>query len=642
MRRSRICFARNDVQLTVSSVHSLGRSYGTTWSRSRNLLQQVPAPPVDGTPANGSEPPTIISTSPPPSSISSSSPLESVPLAVILAVQPYTTLVGPGLQIYFQYQPQRFPFQRIPYVPLPSLPTSSSHSSASETSYIATRSGSEVCPRSPHQQGDSRASLPSPLPFGSLSSALSALYAHRCLASLAAFSTSTLREVRHSAVRQKTAPLPDFWKRVGVLDTFYGTNYFYQDSLERSGGPGSAGGPEYSDGLRSHHPATAAVELCRGSHRQELDVRITLYEEEPPAPQHEDALSLTNSMKPAGVASRHPRYRPLSSVLLTGPSGIVAVEKHRDDRYSGQLHTSPGSTTSFSDFMAQQRQRYVPQQPQKSTRERSDDAPKNRLDTSVDEGDDLHSEKKGKREPRHANKSKPGEALDWLVGQKNSWMRDSTRTLRGGLYPACKGQSCGLGQAHADGNAARGADNQYIVALPHLAGFKASALFYYDDGVDSRCGEPPSTAVERNSDGEVGSEEQQSVGYVDGVDTDEKELEEVLPPWTLLPLLTEVCNALGREGHISTVHGTSQVSGMRWWMCAYQYSYFQDVVVGEQVEVVCAPPRYFPSYRVPPWKTRIGAPPSIGITRCVALRGEVRQHNEVALAGTFFFYPINK
>nr|CCC90611.1 unnamed protein product [Trypanosoma congolense IL3000] len=81
------------------------------------------------------------------------------------------------------------------------------------------------------------------------------LYFHSLLHSLAEFST-TPRPVRDSHVKMLHAPMEDFWNSLGLLNSVYYTLYT----------PFSA-----------EHPEIGAVELASPSHRNQKDIRMSLY-----------------------------------------------------------------------------------------------------------------------------------------------------------------------------------------------------------------------------------------------------------------------------------------------------------------------------------------------------------------------------
>ena len=64
-----------------------------------------------------------------------------------------------------------------------------------------------------------------------------------------------------------------------------------------------------------------------------------------------------------------------------------------------------------------------------------------------------------------------------------------------------------------------------------------------------------------------------------------------------------------------------------------------DVLSGIDAEIVCAEPKWFPSYSMPPWKHEVGAPMLTG-QPCLALRLEVRQLSKAVVIGTYFFSPV--
>ena len=99
---------------------------------------------------------------------------------------------------------------------------------------------------------------------------------HRLLLdSLVEFSEKPRVFSHHRAIPCKTAPLENVSQAVGSLSGAY-FSYLHCTPSD-------------------HHPAMGSIELNRASHRKELDVRMSLYDRE---------------------------HRPLSSAILSGPSGI--------------------------------------------------------------------------------------------------------------------------------------------------------------------------------------------------------------------------------------------------------------------------------------------------------------------------------
>lgn len=132
--------------------------------------------------------------------------------------------------------------------------------------------------------------------------------------------------------------------------------------------------------------------------------------------------------------------------------------------------------------------------------------------------------------------------------------------------------------------------------------------------------------------------------------TDEK-MDDEAPPWLLHAAMAEFCGKLGRCGHLgpSPPPRVKEEQGHQgaaeeeaWGLVAHNALSSGDVVCGVPFDLVCAPPKVFERYRLPPWRQRVGVPAlRRAESRCVALNVEVRQSGRVALGGVFYFSPLS-
>ncbi|CAD2217107.1 hypothetical protein, conserved [Angomonas deanei] len=110
----------------------------------------------------------------------------------------------------------------------------------------------------------------------------------------------------------------------------------------------------------------------------------------------------------------------------------------------------------------------------------------------------------------------------------------------------------------------------------------------------------------------------------------------VVPPWLLYTAMTDFHSRLLEEGHIPLEVEKSTP----WFLCAQQVVHAEDVVFDEPFDMVCAPPKYFQKYRLPPWRHQLGMPDLKGDRPCSCVRLEIRQRDLVVCSGTFFFCPL--
>ncbi|KPI86480.1 hypothetical protein ABL78_4464 [Leptomonas seymouri] len=155
-----------------------------------------------------------------------------VPRLLVGTVQPYQTLAGPALTTSFLHQPELLPFQSAPF----------------------------------------------------FHAAIAPLYFHTLLHTLAEFA-ETPRTAHQSHVKLLHAPKANFWQSVGTLNCFY---YSVHNTAFNTRSPQEGAGLDFT----ALHPAMGAVELARPSHREESDVKLTLFNGD---------------------------HQPIASMLMTGP-----------------------------------------------------------------------------------------------------------------------------------------------------------------------------------------------------------------------------------------------------------------------------------------------------------------------------------
>ncbi|CAG9569420.1 conserved hypothetical protein [Leishmania major strain Friedlin] len=110
----------------------------------------------------------------------------------------------------------------------------------------------------------------------------------------------------------------------------------------------------------------------------------------------------------------------------------------------------------------------------------------------------------------------------------------------------------------------------------------------------------------------------------------------VMPPWVLYDCVQRFFLRLHRSGIFGGDAAVAPTEG--WRVSAHHVVQTEDAVFGVPVEVVCAVPRVYPSYRLPPWRHRLGLPaiPN-GAPPCVCLRCETRQGGRLVSTGVYFF-----
>lgn len=125
--------------------------------------------------------------------------------------------------------------------------------------------------------------------------------------------------------------------------------------------------------------------------------------------------------------------------------------------------------------------------------------------------------------------------------------------------------------------------------------------------------------------------------------------ETAMPPWVLHEVVGRLFGVLHRAGVLCD--GAAGVQALRppsspssslasdaWQLVSHHVVQTDDAVFGEPFEVVCAPPRVYPQYHLPPWRHRLGLPHlTTGPVPCVCLRCEVRQGGRLMSTGVYFF-----
>ncbi|CUE97672.1 Hypothetical protein, putative [Bodo saltans] len=183
-----------------------------------------------------------------------STALLATPKSCAIAAQPYQTIAGPALSVTFAFDDRLHPFQ---------------------------------------QREFHAAAVPS-------------LYAHSLLDHLAEFSETKRTLARRRTNDLQVAPLPDFWKRVGNLNTVYCT-------LHRVSAVSTSSRRQQLC-ISSEHPAAGSIELTPSAHRRSnlLDIRSTLH----------DA-----------------NYQPLATILWTGTEdGVVGGVARLETSESEEQH----------------------------------------------------------------------------------------------------------------------------------------------------------------------------------------------------------------------------------------------------------------------------------------------------------------
>ncbi|KAG5510845.1 hypothetical protein JKF63_07917 [Porcisia hertigi] len=108
-----------------------------------------------------------------------------------------------------------------------------------------------------------------------------------------------------------------------------------------------------------------------------------------------------------------------------------------------------------------------------------------------------------------------------------------------------------------------------------------------------------------------------------------------MPPWVLYDCVQRFFFRL----HSSGVFGgdAAIAPGEGWRVSAHHVIQTGDAVFGVPVEVVCAVPRVYINYRLPPWRHQLGLPAVNNATACVCLRCETRQDGRLVSTGVYFF-----
>ncbi|RNF04363.1 uncharacterized protein Tco025E_07970 [Trypanosoma conorhini] len=117
---------------------------------------------------------------------------------------------------------------------------------------------------------------------------------------------------------------------------------------------------------------------------------------------------------------------------------------------------------------------------------------------------------------------------------------------------------------------------------------------------------------------------------------------DVVPPWRLDDCVAEFCRTLASAGLLAP-HVSSEGNGM-WTIVAQQTLTHGELLTDAPFDIVTAVPRVFATYRMPPWRHRIGLPSFSGDQQplCVALRVELRQDSRTVTAGTYFLVEVER
>ncbi|GET86229.1 hypothetical protein, conserved [Leishmania tarentolae] len=110
----------------------------------------------------------------------------------------------------------------------------------------------------------------------------------------------------------------------------------------------------------------------------------------------------------------------------------------------------------------------------------------------------------------------------------------------------------------------------------------------------------------------------------------------IMPPWLLYDCVQKFFFRLHSSGAFGGDAAIAPTEG--WHVSAHHVVQTEDAVFGVPVEVVCAVPRVYASYRLPPWRHQLGLPaiPN-GTVPCVCLRCETRQSGRLISTGVYFF-----
>ncbi len=102
-------------------------------------------------------------------------------------------------------------------------------------------------------------------------------------------------------------------------------------------------------------------------------------------------------------------------------------------------------------------------------------------------------------------------------------------------------------------------------------------------------------------------------------------------PWIIQQAVGVFANKVGCSAGLCTPRAS-------WLLVASHLVNNGDILCDEPAEIVCAAPRHFEQYFMPPWKHQVGMPQLQG-QPCLALRVEVRQQRVAVVTGTYFFAP---
>lgn len=787
-------------------------------------------------------------------------------LSLIAGAQPYRTLDGPGLQLYFEKSAKRFPLQRLPFYPslakdrvAPSLwnrdTTTAVTSCMSSSAALEEAEGIEKEPPPPLQQkkknenepsttsaapfclptgypphesstgkGSASSSIPwmgdqsgteslssaekpwrevlSPPFWSSFSTALPLWYGQACLEALRAYYTQMTLPSRsmHAMIpaaeivpchtfADRGTPLDtterfhdedteertttgikregpeeasfaaqeirrredQFWKSVGSLDTFHGTNYYYEDTASANNDAHQCtSSSSFSSSFAPHLPCTAGIELCRRhASRSGLAVRLTLYEaasslyakkNEEKGPQK--GYDMTSTPSPV------PSWRPLSTMIWTcgieergegegggrgGGGGGSTAKEWREGVIQGRPWDAPPSSSSsstnvapisFQEFIASQKKKNPPHIPTPSVSSFPKDAfPK--MKNPNEEGNDaslsfLEKRERSETAPKITEWRKMGVAQRWNEkGEQESddgWCHRETSVSEASPPPQ-EGNEEGEWWGWEPISTTPSTTFTGTIPHHHLPPKKKEEEENKETKMERKKNSSAMTSTFPSSTWSVPARVfscsptregsctmvLRPIPFTGGfcgrlkcireVQKKKRTLEKtaveevVVPPWTTLSYITELCQRLEDEGHLpggplsfaggsaaggggTTSTTTPHPEKRCWWMASFSYRYVQDLTPeGGVVEVECGPPRYYPSFRLPPWRAEIGLPPpppppssspssfldgsttrnGNGLQRepkrtrallppCVEFLAQIRQGGEEVLAGHFFFF----
>ncbi|KAG5485826.1 hypothetical protein LSCM1_07240 [Leishmania martiniquensis] len=109
----------------------------------------------------------------------------------------------------------------------------------------------------------------------------------------------------------------------------------------------------------------------------------------------------------------------------------------------------------------------------------------------------------------------------------------------------------------------------------------------------------------------------------------------VMPPWVLYDCVQRLFLRLHSSGAFGADVAIAPTEG--WHASAHHVIQTDDAVFGVPLEIACAAPRVYPSYRLHPWRHQLGLPAISGAVPCVCLRCETRQGGRLVSTGVYYF-----